>query len=124
MDMTCLFRVGVIFLLSGGLVACGGSSKKAPPPATACLADPIVLEGGGSSATPPVCMKSCMADEECTVVNTSCPGCCEFVPLSKSYEAHYEKKKGEECRKYSGLVCGCGENTPRARCIQNVCTLD
>ncbi len=111
------------FLVSLGLSACGGGAKKVPPPAEACLADPIVMEGDGSVATPPPCMTSCTEDSHCTVVNTSCPGCCEFVALSKSYEDHYENYKREECRKYHGLVCGCGEKPGKAQCVDNVCTL-
>lgn len=110
-----------IFVL--GLWACGGGAQDVPPPAEACLADPIVMEGDGSVATPPPCMKSCTEDSHCIVVNTSCPGCCEFVAVSRGYEDHYDNRRREECRKYHGLVCGCDEKPNEARCVQNVCTL-
>lgn len=122
--MKGLFQVALILGCSSVVYACGGKKQDVPAPAEACLAAPIVMEGDGSVAAPPPCMKSCMEDSECTAVNTSCPGCCEFVALSKSYEEHYERGRGEECRKYHGLVCGCNEKPQKSRCIGNVCTLE
>lgn len=121
--MKGLLKVALILGLCCVVCACGGKKQQVPAPAQACLTDPIVMEGDGSVASPPPCMRSCMEDSECTAVNTSCPGCCEFVALSKSYQEHYERLRGEECRKYHGLVCGCSEKPQKAHCVGHVCTL-
>lgn len=122
--MKRLYRIVIALGLSAAISACGGKKNDIPPPAAACLADPIVMEADGSVAAPPVCMKSCTADIDCTAVNTSCPGCCEFVALSKSYEDHYDRFKREECRKYHGLVCECSEKPAKVHCVEHVCTLE
>jgi hypothetical protein len=81
------------------------------------------MEGDGSVARPAHCMRACMNDAQCTVVKTSCPGCCEFEAISRSYEESYEKARAPECGKYHGLVCGCSEEPPLAHCVGNVCQL-
>ena len=120
MDHRCSLRaLFLVVVLSG----CQGGAADAPPPAEACLAAPISMTGDGSVAEPPSCMQGCMDDSECTVVNTSCPGCCEYVALSKSYLAHYEKFTLTECKKYHGLECGCDEKPGKPACVDYVCTL-
>jgi len=103
--------------------ACGGKGNSAPPPAEACLAQGNTVEGGGSVAMPAHCTRACQTDDECTVTNVSCPGCCNFQPISRSYADSYTNTKTNDCRAYTGLVCSCDEAPPTSRCVNHMCAI-
>ncbi len=107
-------------------LGCGGRESANQPrgPASACLAEGNTVDEGGAAVRPAACESSCLSDDDCIVVNASCPGCCDPVAINSAYEGSYLAEKNRECEKYTGLVCGCDQAPPTPRCVSHMCTAE
>jgi hypothetical protein len=65
--------------------------------------------------------RSCARDTDCTLVGTSCNGCCGLDAIFRPREPTYRRELEVACRDYQGPICDCQPVDLFARCMIGRC---
>jgi hypothetical protein len=69
-------------------------------------------------------MRTCRADAECGLVETTCSSCCGTVGINRAFEqAYYARVYAPACDGYDGAVCDCIIPRVVPVCRQGLCEL-
>ena len=69
----------------------------------------------------PAQYKVCAKDSDCSVISTTCNGCCESEGINTLYTAAFGKERDKYCSGYKGPVCDCCVRDQTASCVQGAC---
>jgi hypothetical protein len=65
----------------------------------------------------------CTKDTDCTVVGTSCNGCCQQGAVAKNFQKYDKNDREFYCKAYKGAVCECIAAKVHAVCQEKKCVL-
>lgn len=63
----------------------------------------------------------CKSDDDCSLVNVTCNGCCDRESISSSLESKFDDEKELACSDYEGAICDCQELPLTAVCEDERC---
>jgi hypothetical protein len=89
--------------------------------ALACDDEPLELTKGDTEVVVPERYRECSADDDCTLANISCDGCCDRDAVAKSLAKAFERDRKGSCSGYDGPECDCAFAELEARCKEERC---
>lgn len=107
-----------------GASSCLEARQPAAPSCESSPASPdCTLERRGTVVVVTDSYRSCETDADCSLVSTSCDGCCQQDAISHGLQRTYQARFREACAGYSGAICDCDVLPAEARCIEAKCAL-
>ncbi len=67
--------------------------------------------------------QACDVVEDCSMVSTSCDGCCGVGVVSAELGGEYDLERDQLCEGYRGAVCDCEAAAQHAECDDGLCIL-
>lgn len=65
--------------------------------------------------------RACAADSDCTLVGSTCNGCCAVAAISSELKDRFDVEREAACEDYQGGICDCNPPKLVARCVAKVC---